>query len=74
MEIPEGPKRVEVVKRHIERNRRTGTSLPVVAVRNSQGGYSYGMAIQIHGPSRLVYINDRVYLETEAAATLEDVE
>jgi hypothetical protein len=71
-------KRIHVNQHVIRRNRRTAEPAPPLSVKTYRSS-AYGVEIEVHGPSRVVYSPDRplacgahVWIETNAEVTLHD--
>jgi len=69
--------RIHVNMHAIRRNKRLGTSEPVIAARTYKA-VAYGHEVTIHGPSAVVYRPDRplscgarVWIETDAEVTVK---
>jgi len=69
-------KRIHVNQHAIRRNRKNGTSDPVITVKTYKDN-RYCHSVDIHGPSRVVYSPDkplscgaRVWIETDAEISL----
>lgn len=71
-----GPTRIYVNRVALERNLKEGTDFPPITVRHPDGTADHGRAVEIQGPSRVIYDpaglfdGARVWVETTAPFSL----
>ena len=72
-------KRIHINMHVIRKNKKTGERNPVITCKTSRSN-TYGHTVSIEGPSKVIYSPDkplscgaRVWIETEAPVTVDDM-